>query len=160
MKRKFMNFWRLSWGWIILGSLLGIGFLLIIVLVLLWIRPPRQSIEQYPAEMNVIPLPTETLAPLAPEIPSSTDFVVLSPDKLGIGLYAQVLGTEGDGLRLRAGAGLDQEPLFLGLDGEVFLIIDGPIIVDGYTWYYLSAPYDEERKGWAVTDFLEVINSP
>ncbi len=31
---------------------------------------------------------------------------------------------------------------------------------DGYTWWYLVAPYDSTRAGWAAADFLAVVPSP
>ncbi len=160
MSRKNMSLKRLALGWLALGSLMGVGLLLLLILVLFWMRPSRLALEENPVVLVVIPLPTPTFAPPTPEIPSDTESTVLSPGTLGIGVYAQVVGTDGDGLHLRAGAGLKQEPLFLGLDGEVFLVVDGPQVVDGYTWYYLSAPYDEERKGWAVINFLEIVDNP
>jgi len=154
-------FRRLPWGWIALGSLLGVGLLLLIILAFQWMRPEHRPVETVPAALTVILLPTATLVPPTPVIPIATSAPTpLPPGVLGIGAHVQVVGTGGDGLRLRSGAGLGQEQRFLGLDGEVFLVIDGPQEVDGYTWYYLSAPYDEARKGWAVTEFLEVVESP
>jgi hypothetical protein len=32
--------------------------------------------------------------------------------------------------------------------------------VDGYVWWYLVAPYDETRVGWAAADFLSYIAEP
>lgn len=74
----------------------------------------------------------------------------------------QISGTGGDGLRLRTGAGLDNEVGFLGLEAEVFQIIDGPQEADGYTWWLLEAPYDEgqQRRGWAVANYLASIQNP
>jgi len=37
---------------------------------------------------------------------------------------------------------------------------DGPQEADGYTWWYLVAPYDENRAGWAASEFLAAIPSP
>ena len=45
-------------------------------------------------------------------------------------------------------------------DAEVFMVRDGPQTADGYTWWYLVAPYDETRAGWAAADFLVVVPSP
>lgn len=160
MSRIKLSLRRFAWGWIVLGALMGVGLLLLLILFLFWMRPSHPLLEKNPAVLTVIALPTLTLAPPTPEILSISETAVISPGALGIGVYAQVIGTDGDGLRLRTGAGLDQEPLFLGLDGEVFLVIDGPQVVDGYTWYFLSAPYDENRKGWAVTNFLEIVENP
>ena len=32
----------------------------------------------------------------------------------------------------------------------MFLVEDGPQEVDGYIWWFLQAPYDETRNGWAA----------
>jgi hypothetical protein len=43
---------------------------------------------------------------------------------------------------------------FTALDAEAFLVIDGPVEADGYTWWHLEAPYDQTRNGWSAGDFL------
>ena len=82
------------------------------------------------------------------------------PGAFALGVYVQISGTEGQGLHLRAQPGLDSSPLDLGYDSEVFQITGGPQQADGYTWWYLTAPYDQSRSGWAVQDYLSVIPSP
>ena len=72
----------------------------------------------------------------------------------------QITGTDGEGLRIRSEPGLTGNPDFLGFDSEVFIVKDGPQLVDGYTWWYLVAPYDDTRAGWAASDFLSYIPSP
>jgi hypothetical protein len=42
----------------------------------------------------------------------------------------------------------------------VFRLEDGPVDKDGYSWWYLIAPFDESRNGWAVSNFLVVIQNP
>jgi hypothetical protein len=48
----------------------------------------------------------------------------------------------------------------LGLEGEVFLVQEGPEEVDGYSWWYLVGPFDETRRGWAVANFMAVVQNP
>ena len=85
----------------------------------------------------------------------------IHPDnEIAIGAYIQITGTEGVGLRLRAGPGLSTELLFLGEDSEVFQVKDGPKEADGYTWWYIVAPYDDSRAGWAAANFLTVVPPP
>ena len=66
-----------------------------------------------------------------------------SPAGIAIGNYVQITGTEGQGLRIRKDPGLNGEFEFLAYDSEVFVVKDGPREVDGYTWWYLVAPYDD-----------------
>ena len=42
----------------------------------------------------------------------------------------------------------------------IFLVKNGPQQADGYTWWYLVAPYDSTRAGWAAANFLAVVPSP
>jgi len=117
------------------------------------------------AVLYVIPAPSATLpAPVASATPSPTPtsegVVVLPGGVLAVGGYAQVTGTEGEGLRLRADPGLSGTVRFLGIDGEVFEVEDGPREVDGYQWWFLQAPYDPNVQGWAVADYLVAVQNP
>jgi hypothetical protein len=82
------------------------------------------------------------------------------PGQIGIGVYVRVSGTKGEGLRLRKNPGIDNPMLFLGMESEVFQIKDGPKQADNFIWWYLQAPYDKNRSGWAVQDYLAPILSP
>ena len=157
---------------VILGALAIASVLLCVTLAyLLWIQPTAHSPHQKPASvaLTVIPAPTSTpryvaltLTPLPPA-PAASLFVVTPtplPGAFALGVYVQISGTEGQGLHLRAQPGLDSSPLDLGYDSEVFQITGGPQQADGYTWWYLTAPYDQSRSGWAVQDYLSVIPSP
>jgi hypothetical protein len=76
------------------------------------------------------------------------------------GALVQISGTGGDGLRVRSEPGLQGEVLFVALEAEVFQVVDGPRQGDGFTWWYLAALYDNSLSGWAVANFLEVIQNP
>ncbi len=91
----------------------------------------------------------------SPQVPSPSD-----KGAIALGAYVQISGTGGDGLRLRAGPDLESAILLIGSEAEVFLVADGPIDADGYTWWYLVGPYDESRAGWAVANFLVVVQNP
>ena len=79
---------------------------------------------------------------------------------IATGAYVQITGTGGDGLRLRTEPGLNADVRILGAEAEVFLVQDGPRQVDGYTWWYLVGPYDSTRRGWAVSNYLAVVQNP
>ena len=76
---------------------------------------------------------------------------------LQIGDYVKVIGTEGAGLRIRSEAGLNASVNFIGMDDELFVISDGPVEASGYTWWYVVAPYDDTRSGWAASNFMTRI---
>ena len=149
--------------WVILGAFGVAGTLLLITLIAIGWTSPRFSpnVGFAPADLTMIPAPTHTppfvpTSTLDPSLPTPT----LQANTIGAGGYVQITGTEGDGLRIRASVGLSGETVFRGEESEVFVVRDGPQTADGYTWWYLVAPYDETRAGWAVADFLTVVPSP
>lgn len=102
---------------------------------------------------------TPTLPPEA-VIPTAEPSSAASGDSIRLEAYVQISGTGGTGLRLRSEPGLNGSVLVLGGDGEVFVVKDGPRQVDGYEWWYLVGPYDEKRAGWAVANYLLVVQNP
>jgi len=80
--------------------------------------------------------------------------------KFQLGMYVQIGGTGNGGLRFHSSPSLNSETLFVGMDNEVLKVMDGPKQSDGHVWWYLTAPYDQNRSGWAVEDFLIVFNTP
>ena len=156
-----MTFRQLFNKWVILGALLLTGLLLLITAISIGITTARQASDVgfAPADVTIIPAPTSTSG--APPTPTIDPFAPTPvPTGIALGNYVQISGTNGEGLRIRSEPGLNGNPEFLGFDSEVFIIQDGPRTVDGYTWWYLVAPYDESRAGWAAADFLTYIPPP
>jgi len=149
---------------VVLGAL-GTALTLIIATLALmgWSTPdPVREFGFAPADLTLIPAPSSTpmVTPTFTPDPLIYGTPTLAPDVIGVGGYVQITGTDGEGLRLRSDPGLNSTPIFLGYDEEVFQVRDGPQETDGYTWWYLVAPYDETRAGWAAADFLGAIPSP
>lgn len=156
-----MNVLELVNKWVILGALGLAGVLLLITAIAIGLTSARQpsDVGFVPADVTVIPAPTGTSG--APPTPTIDPFATpTSLAGIAIGNYVQITGTEGQGLRIRAEPGLGGEFQFLAYDSEVFVVQDGPREVDGYVWWYLVAPYDETRVGWAAADFLTYIPAP
>jgi hypothetical protein len=121
-----------------------------------WLEPLPASLPK----VTLIAAPTLTqTAPAHTATPPGAPAGQLV-DGIGLGMYVQISGTGGDGLRLRAGPGKNNDPRFLGNESEVFLVKDGPKFADGLTWWFLEAPYDKARSGWAAAQFLKVVNAP
>ena len=153
--RQFFN------GWVLLGAVLLAGLLTLVTFIAIgWTQTPQPAdVGFVPADLTMIPAPT--LTSNAPPTATPNPFAPTPvPTGIAIGNYVQISGTEGQGLRIRSEPGLDGEFVFLGFDSEVFVVQDGPRVVDGYTWWYLVAPYDETRVGWAASDFLTYIPAP
>lgn len=144
---------------IITGLILLIGLALVSLAVIFLGRNPEPIAEATPA-VTVIPAPTLTptaIPPTAIPSPTPTTIFFLPEGVIGVGAFVQVTGTGGAGLRMRAEPGLNSQVNFTALDSEAFLVIDGPVEADGYTWWHLEAPYDENRNGWSAGDFLTPI---
>jgi len=151
--------------WVILGAFLVASFLLLVSLIFLWItRPSPASKTASTAELIIIEAPTTTPKPITATL--SLD-ATLTPSTgtpqsemnidINVGVRVQIKGTGGDGLRFRDDPNLDSDVRFIGNEAEVFLVDDGPVSADDYTWWHLVGIYDEARQGWAVSDFLIVI---
>jgi hypothetical protein len=159
---------RVITPWTILGSLLiGFSLLGITMLVILLLMPDPVPAGIPTAAMTIIAQPTATpteILPTATAQPTPTiaptDLPTPLPGNLAIGAYVEIKGTAGDGLRLRTEPGLSSRVRFIGQESEVFRLEDGPVDQDGYSWWYLVAPFDESRNGWAVSNFLVVIQNP
>ena len=149
-----------SW---ILALILGGGLFASILLLIYFNKPTPTPVGMVTAALTVIPSSNQTSTPTVSEI-TSEDFPsetpTLEPGTIGIGAFVQVSGTGGDGLRLRKDPGLDYEMQFLGLEGELFQVGDGPVEADGYTWWFVVGSYDETRQGWAAADFLAFVPNP
>ena len=150
----------------ILGILILAGSLLTVTMIyIFWINPlilkPRPPLPA--AVMTIIPAATSTPHYATPVLFVNTIQPSTStplPGAIALNTYVQITGTGGEGLRLRASPGLTSELVFLGYDAEVFLVTGGPTVVDGYTWWFLTAPYDQTRSGWAAANYLSFIPSP
>jgi hypothetical protein len=148
-----INFWTVA------GALAVAGCLLLVTLVSIGWLHARQAppLGFVPADLTIIPPSTATTGPTSMPTPQVTS----TPEgQIGIGAYVQITGTEGAGLRIRKDPGQSGETVFLGEEEETFVVKDGPQEADGYTWWYLVAPYDDTRAGWAAADYLAAIPPP
>lgn len=156
-----MNARQLFNKWVVLGALLLAGLLILVTAIAIGLTVPNQASDVgfVPANLTMIPAPTGTSS--APPRPTIDPFAPTPvPTGPALGNYVQITGTNGEGLRIRSQPGLNGEPVFLGYDSEVFIVQDGPREADGYTWWYLVAPYDDTRAGWAAANFLSYIPAP
>ena len=150
----------------VLIAALAIGLILTcVVLVYIFVaRPASTGLTDGPAALTLIPAPTSTSFSFTPTsnylTPTAMPTTTPVPGQISVGAYVQISGTGGDGLRLRSEPGLSGTQLSLGYDTEIFRVGDGPREVDGHIWWYLASPYDDARSGWAVQDYLTVIETP
>lgn len=163
--------WRTVIRWFL--NPLVVGGALIVAMLLLgatlalvyFTRPGPSPVQQATAVLNVISAPTVTpIPPTATAVLTPTSSLPVPPPPvsgtISVGAYVQIANTGGDGLRLRIDPGLAGEVRVLGAEAEVFEVSDGPKEVDGFTWWYLEGLYDQTRRGWAVANYLAVVQKP
>jgi hypothetical protein len=151
--------------WVILGAFVIASFLLLVSLIFLWVtRPNPASRTASTAELVIIEAPTATPKPVTATLSLETTMTPStgtpqSEQKVDIiiGGRVQIKGTGGGGLRFRNDPNLDSDVRFIGNEAEVFLVDEGPVSADDYTWWHLIGVFDEARQGWAVADYLIVI---
>jgi hypothetical protein len=113
-----------------------------------------------PVEPTVQPVPDTEIVETPTPVPTSDEPPPPSED-IVIGGQVTIFGTEGDGLAIRQGPGLDYAMVqkadgthIIGRDGEVFTVEDGPRENDGHIWWYLTDPNDPDRFGWAAQEYM------
>ena len=146
--------------WIFGGAVAGV-LITVALLTLARLRGSSRTGSLSPV-MTVIPLPTATapviLSPTSPPLPTQTATAPTgAPKDFATGELVQVFGTEGEGLRMRADPSLGADVMLLGLESEVFEVLDGPTLADGYTWWRLANPFDPSKQGWAADQFLRSL---
>lgn len=155
-------------GKVLIAGLVIASIMICASLVYILVARPAASgadLDPASAALTVIPAPTGTARTLPPTLTPFPPTPILrpspAPGEIAVGVYVQPT-TGGDGLRVHIEPGLNTALAFpdAAFDSEVFLITDGPIEADGYTWWYLTAHYDTARGGWAAEEYLTAIPSP
>jgi hypothetical protein len=145
--------------WIILGVIL-LSFLCLGILISS-IFPRGIKVQDVTPEVEIIAAPTSTPSNVGGNSGlSQTPTQVVEINGIKAGIYIQVIGTGGAGLRLRSTPGKNGDTNSIAAEDEVFLVVDGPQAADGTTWWKLEAPYQAERGGWASADYLSPIVTP
>lgn len=80
-----------------------------------------------------------------------------TPVPILVGSLVTVRGVGNNELNVRNAAGVQgTQVLFRSPEGTVFLVVDGPMQADGFTWWRVQDPANPARAGWAVANFLSV----
>lgn len=159
--------WRPGCLWAASGGVFGGGlFILLVVLGFMWrgsatYRPKVTPVLTILAPPIISPIPaTQTAISFEPDPTITPEQPGLPQDSFQHGQLVTVFGTGGDGLRLRNQPNLDGIISFLALENEVLRVNDGPVHSDGYVWWYLVNPYDNNKAGWGVANYLRSLDSP
>jgi len=151
MKKKYL---------FLVSAFLGFGGVIIVSFGLWMFRPEQLMNGQNNLGLTIIPAPSATMSS-EPTLLISDTAQPSTPapfsGKIKIKDYVQVNGTEGEGLRLRDEPGVGNTILTLASDAEIYIVLEGPSQADGYQWWYVADPYNEKRRGWAVENYLIML---
>jgi hypothetical protein len=103
--------------------------------------------------------PTVAITPTPVPTQVSEPTPTISPD-VAIGRYVKVVGTSGYGLSLRSGPGENYTRMDVALEGEVFIVVDGPTVAGDAEWWKIQDRENVAREWWAVGNFLEPVDQP
>ncbi len=153
--------WTSGCFWGVLGFM-GMAVLMILLMVFLpgWTRSGSEAVVE--PQMTVLPvvrLASTAGGNQSPEQAGSPQQVQGEIDAtpsmdIVIGQLVQIHGTGGIGLRLRNAPSLEAEINLVAPENEIYEVRNGPSEADGYRWWYLINPYDEDLEGWAVEQYL------
>ena len=113
-----------------------------------------------PTPTPILWTPTPVPTPVASPLPPPTEPIPATSPEIAIGRYVRVAGTGGHGLSLREGPGENYARVDVALEGQVFIVVDGPTVSGGSEWWKVRDPENEEREWWAAGNFLEPIEHP
>jgi hypothetical protein len=157
--------------WWLLGLVAG-GFIVVSLSLLALVLVTRPTeLPQATASAVVItaaPVSTSDLATATLQAPPTTSPDEASPTPpppppgvVGVGAYVQVVGTGDAGfLNLRSEPNIDSPVNYLAIENEVFQVQAGPTSASGFDWWYLVDPATNTRFGWAVQNYLQVVQAP
>ena len=148
-----------TYVWVLALSVLFMAALACLLWAFFSLRQYRPAAGPSPTPViwTATPPLVEPTAPLATETPAPTP--TASPD-IAVGRYVRVINTDGVGVSLRQDPDVNSARVGIGIEGEVFIILDGPRQMGGYVWWKLSDPEDEALQGWSVANYLEPVDHP
>jgi len=109
------------------------------------------------------PVATATAPRLTPTtIPTLTPVPTLDlsnpPPEVTVGYYAVVVGTNGNGVTVRAGPSTSNARLLTAAEGRIMLVIEGPTAGGDFFWWRVRL--EDGTEGWVAGDFLAPAPQP
>lgn len=160
----YIPWWLLAL--VAVGFVLAAGAFLALVLVTRPAELPQATasavvITAAPAATSGLATATLQSPPTVPADAASPTPPPPPPGVVGVGAYVQVVGTGDAGfLNLRAEPNIDSPVNYLAIENEVFQVQAGPTNADGFDWWYLVDPATNTKFGWAVQNYLQVVQAP
>jgi hypothetical protein len=100
-----------------------------------------------------IPTPRLDAAAIPGEAPGQNVLPNTGQSVLRVGDYARVVNTGGQSLRARLEPTTSSEIVVGFVEGSRLLILDGPVVNDGFTWWKVRS--NDNREGWCADQWLE-----
>ena len=146
-----------AWNvWVGVGAVVFALVFCGLVFLFVWVLMPETIGSDAAAMAVVTRLPAPTFTPVVEMTSTPTvDENVL--EGIGYGMTVEIFDTGGSGLRFRADPGIDAAIEFIAKDQEVFKVEGGPVEEDGFVWWYLVSVELSERRGWAVSSYLQAV---
>jgi hypothetical protein len=155
-----MNNPRRNQKWAILAGIFAAAVCIVAALMVLFMGKNQNPQYAYITPVvKVITAPTLTKVSSTPTIQPTAELLLPGSMSLQPGTIVEITGTEGAGLRVRDDAGTGATALFLAMDGEQYVIKEGPKHVDDLFWYRIVSSDDDTKKGWAAADYLKVVTN-
>ena len=136
---------------------IGISLCLITLLIQYLVFPSITFENTEKVKVEITPISATSPSQGQPEGQSNQQEATEIPSMVGVialGMNIKVSGTGNEGLRMRAGAGIDQQTMFVAQEGESFQIIDGPTVLDSLIWWKIQSVNDPGKSGWSVQDYM------
>ena len=142
---------------VIIGGIIFAVILCVLMLIIqMGVLPYLETASNQKAKVALTPYIYETAA-VTTIFPTVTVKPESLPGVVALGMTVQVAGTEQNGLRMRSEPGTDKTVVFLANEGEVFTIVDGPVIKDSLIWWQIQGLDDGQKNGWSVQDYLAAV---
>ena len=142
---------------IIATAAIGISLCLITLLIQYLVFPSIAFKNTEKIKIEITPISATSPSQGQPEGQGDQLGATETPSMVGVialGMNIKVSGTGNEGLRMRSGAGIDQQTMFVAQEGESFQIIEGPKILDSLIWWKIQSLNDPGKTGWSVQDYM------
>lgn len=140
--------------------LLGLGLLGAMAFLLIGpLLPGGITLLPDPTPTSTLTLPTQlpTVTPIV--LPTDTPTPLPPQGIFGVGDRVAITNSSAQGVRVRAGGGLDFATQVIAYDGDVFIVLPAeddsaeyPVQSDGYTWWRVRT--ENDLVGWIAEIFL------
>lgn len=159
----------LPWGWLSGGLIIAlVAMVLALMLVRNFLFRPPLEVSQPDPTLIILTAPPSPIPSATPDIPTATAVptftpiptpdIFIAPAEITTGYFAQVVGTEGAGVRVRGGPSVNNVNLAIANEEAYVLVLDGPAEGDGFIWWQVQLP--DGTEGWTVAQYLTPVAAP